>query len=154
MPDIKWHEPHASAPPCPLVTMDGAGGWSFGSQSGGAIRLSISSGVKVLSLPASFFGPGSGASDPCCTGNAHAGSFGGGVRSCSGLTACCAEYTPADTNSNTPTNANLRIALSPCGGSKGPALHNRLASIWRVRKDPPYTTNWCPSGGSKGPRPP
>src|SRR5678816_3711331 len=118
MPDIRWHDPHASAPPCPLVTIDGAGGWSLGNQSGGAIRLSISSAVWVLSLPASFFGPASAGSDACCTGNAHAGSFGGGVFSCSGLTACCAEYTPADNNTNTPMNANLRIELSPFGGSK------------------------------------
>src|SRR5215470_5986304 len=112
MPDIRWHEPHASAPPCPFVTIDGAGGWSFGSQSGGAIRLSISSGVYVLSLPAIFFGPASVGRDPCWTGNAQAGSLGGGVRSCSGLTDCCAEGTPADRNSNAPTNANLRIESS------------------------------------------
>src|SRR5688572_11731995 len=75
--------------------MVGAGGCSFGNQSGGASRLSISFGVYFFVLPGRVFGSGdSGGSDPACTGNAHAGSRAGTAGSavdCTppGAGACC-----------------------------------------------------------------
>jgi hypothetical protein len=58
---MRWQDPHASIPPRPFVTGDGAGGCSSGNQSGGASRLSISAGVYDLLLPGTRFGVGSSA---------------------------------------------------------------------------------------------
>src|SRR5687768_11613715 len=112
--------------------MDGAGGCESGSQSGGFIRSSISFGVYFLVLPAMVFGSGvSGGSDPCCTGNAHAGSRAAGDGNAVDCTeGCCACSTatvarPMNPTTNDPSRVITRSlrkigAPAPCGSVRYP----------------------------------